>query len=181
MTADPLPFGMEVKYSLRQSMWKKTKNVLELVRTTEYITLPGYHSSREVSNTSMDELEGDAWRVANQIQNGDLVVIFENGNRERALLVRIIGDVEYRNLPKVNIYRKNGYHNTYSESSDVIQVSLPNETPPRGYSSVEFMSALVRKIQVIGFIPKQAPIFQKYWKFQGHLQRNRAMERFIYL
>ena len=38
----------EVKYSLRQSMWKKTKNVLDIVKTTGVITIPGFHYYEDI-------------------------------------------------------------------------------------------------------------------------------------
>ena len=174
----------EVKYSLRQSMWKKTRNVFEIVQETKAITLPDF-TSKEKADRGLDEelnikedLESrDANRFANEMIVDDLVVIFENGNKERALLAKIKSGVKYRHFPNVTIFRKDGYVNKYQDN--VVEVALTNQEPTKRFDRRETMFALARDIEIIRFIDKEEPIFKKYWKFQGHIIRNRSSERFI--
>ena len=187
----------EVKYSLRQSMWKKTKNVLDIVRKTGVITIPGLHFDKDISkfkgneNTIIynkdqqkikDIEEGDLnkdQQKIKDIEEGDLIVIFENGNKKRALLVRMKGKMEHREVSNVLIYRKEGFNNGYTQGQDVIQVSLDDFTEPSEYTSNNPMYAYIREVEIVREINKEEALFQKYWKFQGHIQRNRALERFI--
>ena len=174
----------EVKWSLRQSMWKKTKGVLDIVKKTRFITLAGYHSYYEVqemANTGILRLDLNKQQniVSQEIEKDDLVVIFENGNRERALLVKMVGTLTYREIPEVVIYRNKGYDNGYKEGKDVVQVSLKNHKQPKNWTNKEEMYALGREVEVVREITRDEPIFQKYWKFQGHVLRNRSNDRFV--
>ena len=172
----------EVKYSLRQSMWKKTKNVLDIVKKTGLITIPGLHSYEDISefigNENTVVLNKDQQKIRD-IEEGDLIVIFENRNRMQGLLVRMKGDIVLREVPNVLIYRKEGFNNGYSQGRDVIQVSLKDAKKPCGNTSTETMSAFTREVEIVREVNREEALFQKYWKFQGHIQRNRALERFI--
>lgn len=172
----------EVKYSLRQSMWKKTKNVLDVVKKTEVITLPGLHtdSYEELNNLYQNNITilNKEQQMINEIKKNDLIVIFENRNRERALLIRMKGDVEIKEISNVLIYRKKGFNNGYEQNKDVIQVSLENVLPPDKFTSRKKMWACIRQVEIVREINKDEILFQKYWKFQGHIIRNRQDERF---
>ena len=172
----------EVKYSLRQSMWKKTKNVLDIVRKTGVITIPGLHFDKDISKFKGNEntiIYNKDQQKIKDIEEGDLIVIFENGNKKRALLVRMKGKMEHRKVSNVLIYRKEGFNNGYTQGQDVIQVSLDDFTEPSEYTSNNPMYAYIREVEIVREINKEEALFQKYWKFQGHIQRNRALERFI--
>jgi len=174
----------EVKYSLRQSMWKKTKNVLGIVRKTGVITIPGLHSYEDISefigNENTVALNKDQQKIKD-IEEGDLIVIFENGNKIRGLLVRMKGDVVLKEVSNVLIYRKEGFDNGYTQGRDVIQVSLKDTKKPREYTSIESMWAFTREVEIVREVDSTDALFQRYWKFQGHIQRNRKPERFIYV
>jgi hypothetical protein len=165
-------------------MWKKTKNVLDLVKSTGVITLPGLHSKRDILDYIGNEHILEFSKVQKKIKDigeGDLVVIFENGNKERSLLVRMKKGMRVKEIPLVNIYRKRGYDNGYTQGKDVIQVSLRDEAPPRKYDEVETMWAFTREVEIVREVNSSEALFKKYWKFQGHIFRNRDEdeERFI--
>lgn len=172
----------EVKYSLRQHMWKKTKNVLDIVKKTGIITIPGLHSYEDISkfigNENTIVLNKDQQKIKD-IEEGDLIVIFENGNKKRALLVRMKGNVILKEVSNVLIYRKEGFNNGYTQGQDVIQVSLNDFPPPIKFTSIKTMWAFTREVEIVREVNREEVLFQKYWKFQGHIQRNRALERFI--
>lgn len=174
----------EVKYSLRQSMWKKTKNVLDIVKKTGIITIPGLHSSEDtIGKEDTGDWNNDQKKIRD-IKKDDLIVIFENGNRNRALLVRMKGDVMLKQVSNVLIYRKKGFNNGYTQGQDVIQVSLDDFPRPKNFISNETISdetmeAYTREVEIVREVNRGEVLFQKYWKFQGHIQKNRAPERFI--
>lgn len=172
----------EVKYSLRQSMWKKTKNVLDIVKTTGIITIPGFHYYKDIIHL-IDIEDTIVWnnyqKKFKEIEKDDLVVIFENGNKERALLVRMKSDVRPKELEDVVIYTKEGFDNGYTQGKDVIQVSLNNLPPPTKFTTKKNMIALIREVEIVREVNSHEDLFKKYWKFQGHILRNRAEERFI--
>lgn len=182
MTNYEISGTQEVKYSLRQSMWKKTKNVLDIVRKTGVITIPGLHSYEDISefigNENTISFNKDQQKIKD-IEEGDLIVIFENGNKNKALLVRMKGGVEEKEVSNVLIYRKEGFDNGYTQGQDVIQVSLDDFTKPTEFTSKETMWAFTREVEIVREVRREEALFQKYWKFQGHIQRNRALERFI--
>ena len=179
----------EVKWSLRQSMWKKTKGVLDIVKNTRFITLAGYHSYYEVKDyitegtlrldLLVEDLNKQQIIVSQEIEKDDLIVIFENGNRERALLVKMVGPLTYRKIPEVVIYRNKGYDNGYKEGKDVVQVSLKNHKQPKNWTNKEEMYALGREIEVVREITRDEPIFQKYWCRRSTVWRNSHNERFV--
>jgi hypothetical protein len=182
MNIHEISMTQEVKYSLRQSMWKKTKNVLDIVKKTGIITIPGLHSYEDISkfigNETTIVLNKDQQKIKD-IEEGDLIVIFENGNKKRALLVRMKGNVILKEVSNVLIYRKEGFDNGYTQGQDVIQVSLNDVPPPIKFTSKKTMWAFTREVEIVREVNREEVLFQKYWKFQGHIQRNRALERFI--
>ena len=172
----------EVKYSLRQSMWKKTKNVLDIVRKTGVITIPGLHFDKDISKFKGNEntiIYNKDQQKIKDIEEGDLIVIFENGNKKKALLVRMKGNVSWKEVSNVLIYRKEGFDNGYTQDKDVFQVCLDDFTKPSEYTSKNMMYAFTREVEIVREVEREEALFQKYWKFQGHIQRNRALERFI--
>ena len=182
MNIREISMTQEVKYSLRQSMWKKTKNVLDIVKKTGIITIQGLHSYEDISkfigNETTIVYNKDQQKIKD-IEEGDLIVIFENGNKKRALLVRMNGNVILKEVSNVLIYRKEGFDNGYTQGQDVIQVSLNDVPPPIKFTSKKTMWAFTREVEIVREVNREEVLFQKYWKFQGHIQRNRALERFI--
>lgn len=165
---------VEVKYAIRQNMYKKrTKDVHKIVIATKCITIPGHHCAR----TYQKEISTRAGiNFQDEICTGDYCVIFENGNKKKAILAKITSDVYAKPIPLVSIYRKPGFKNDYGD--DVFRIQLTTKKPPPN-TTREDMYAKVRDVEFVRDIDGTEPIFQKYWKFQGHFLPLRKPERFV--
>eukprot|EP00943_MAST-04B_sp_MAST-4B-sp1_P003085 g3085.t1 len=184
----------EVKKGVRQAMHKKTApngGVFEIVAEEGVITFPGLHEEKTVvrflrANPTI-ALQDTAlqsnrdWKQLYDLAEGDLICIFENRNKWKAMIARVTSNAPTTKImTQTIIFRREGYRNQYN--SDIVRIQSVNR-PIEGftYTSHEVMVAVVRNVEVVGYIDSNHPLFQKYWKFQGHILRLRQPCRFINL
>lgn len=171
----PAPEVIEVKFAIRQNMYKeRTKDVHKIVIATKCITIPGHHCARTYQKEISTRDAGI--RFQDELCTGDYVVIFEKGNKKKASLVKITSGVYTKHIPLVSIYREPGFKNEYGD--DVFRIQLTTKKPPPD-TTREDMYAKVRDVEFVRDINGTEPIFQKYWKFQGHFLPLRQPERFV--
>jgi hypothetical protein len=166
----------EVKWSLRQNMWKKHKGVFNTVEHTRKIVCSGYHT-KERSQVDIlgnpiinpDNIRGNMYIT--KVQEGDLAILFETGNNREAMLVRITSQPYKTILEDVSVYKKN---------NEVVLVCLTaDETHQPDYDTREVMHAIVRDIEIVGRISGDASIFKKYKTLATSIAQNRSDARFV--
>ena len=173
--------SIEVKWSLRQNQWKVHSRVFDTIQNTKVILCSGYHDE----NRCDVDMNGDIIlnpnnkkgnNYVNDVNNDDYAIVFENGNKNEALLVKIVSNVYKKVIPEITIYKREGYQNYYNGNE--VEVCLTGHNTKK-YTHSEIMHAYVRDIEIIRKINSNEPIFKKYWKFQSSIQKNHSEERFI--
>jgi len=120
-----------------------------------------------------------AYTFLDLVEQEDHVLVFENGNKENALLVRITSVPYMRSIPDITIYKREGYTNKKYESmyvdkpdghieklSNHVEVCLTGQrkTVSIDTDTSSTMVAFVRDIEVIRYVSADEPVFQKYNK-----------------
>ena len=95
---------IEIKWSLRQNMWKVATGVFNTVRRTNLIICSGYHSCDScpdnMDNRNPNNKKGN--KYIDDIAIGDYAIVFASGERS-VLCVRIISEAYKKEIPEVNI------------------------------------------------------------------------------
>ena len=172
----------EIKWSLRQNMWKVATGVFNTVQNTNVIICSGYHS-RESSPDDHNErliLRPDnrsGNRYINDIAVGDYAIIFASGEKS-VLCVRITSEAYRKEIPEITVYKRWGYKNFYD--GDEVEVCLTGQHT-RKFTHTEIMVAYVRDIEVIGILDynEYYEIIDNYKSLQTSIAQNRSDSRFI--
>jgi hypothetical protein len=173
---------IEIKWSLRQNMWKVATGIFNTIQLTNVITCPGYHSYDSCPNKPEGELNYNpnkktGNKYINDISIGDYAIIFASGETS-ALLVRITSKAYRKVIPEITIYKKWGHKNFYD--GEEIEVCVTGENT-RAFTHTEIMVAYVRDVEVIKVLnyDEYPDIINKYKKIQTSIIRNRSDLRFI--
>lgn len=172
----------EIKWSLRQNMWKVATGIFNTVQSTNIIICSGYHSSESCPDDPnerlilrLDNRSGD--RYINDIAVGDYAIVFASGEKS-VLCVRITSEAYRKEIPEITIYKKLGHKNFYD--SDEVEVCLTGHQV-REFTHSEIMVAYVRDVEVIGVLDynEYYGIIDKYKCLQTSIARNWSELRFV--
>ena len=174
----------EIKWSLRQNMWKVATGVFNTVQNTNVIICSGYHSRESCPDDPNERLillpdNRSGNRYINDIAVGDYAIIFASGEKS-VLCVRITSEAYRKEIHEITIYKKWGHKNKYD--GDEVEVCLTgNHT--RKFTHTEIMVAYVRDVEVIGILDynEYYEIIDKYKSLQTSIAQNRSELRFINL
>jgi len=173
---------IEIKWSLRQNIWKLSTGVFNTIQRTNIIICPGYHSCESCPNdpTGLLHLRTDnkkGNKYINDISVGDYAIIFATGEKS-PLCIRIKSEAYRKEIPEITIYKKWGYKNAYN--SEEVEVCLTGQNT-RDFTHTEIMVAYVRDIEVIGIIDcvDYSDIVNKYKCLQTSIAQNKTEVRFI--
>ena len=170
---------IEIKWSLRQNMWKVATGVFNTIQTTNVIICSGYHSCKScpdnLNDRNPDNKTGN--KYINDISVGDYAIVVASGEMS-VLCVRITSEVYRKEIPEITIYKKLGYKNSYG--TEEVEVCLTGQNT-RNYTHTENMVAYVRDIEVIGRLnpDKYFELINKYKYLQTSIAQNRSELRFI--
>ena len=97
---------IEIKWSLRQNMWKVSTGVFNTIQKTNLIICPGYHSQESCPNNlndrNLDNKKGN--KYINDISVGDYAIVFACGEKS-VLCVRITSEVYKKEIPEIQFPR----------------------------------------------------------------------------
>lgn len=173
---------IEIKWSLRQNMWKVATGIFDTIKKTNVIICPGYHSNESCPKTlnnllslNPDNIYGN--KYINDISIGDYAIIFASGEKS-VLCVKIISEAYRKEIPEITIYKQWGYENNYG--SEEIEVCLTGKNT-RSFTHTEIMVAYVRDIEVIGIFNRTNyyDIINKYKCLQKSIAQNKSDLRFV--
>jgi len=170
----------EIKWSLRQNMWKISTGVFNTIQETCVITCPGYHSNQSCPDVPSLEIRAEnktGNRYITDISVGDYAIIFESGQKS-PLCVRIISEAYRKEIPEITIYKKWGHNNKYN--GEEVEVCLTGRNT-RKFTHTEIMVGYVRDVEIIGILDenKYSDIINKYKCLQRSIAENKSLERFI--
>jgi len=173
---------IEIKWSLRQNMWKIATGVFNTIQHTNLIICPGYHSFEACPNNTDNQLNlresnNQGNRYINDIAIGDYAIIFATGEKS-VLCVKITSEAYRKEIPEITTYKKWGHKNSYD--SDEVEVCLTGQNK-RKFTHTEIMVAYVRDVEVIGILNynKYCGIINKYKFLQTSIAQNKSEMRFI--
>ena len=180
--------NLEVKFRYRFNPWKCTKNQFEIIKENNCIFMPYYTSCRKILEcmsirngkiikSRINLKKKDRENFFDNMEIDDYIIIFENGNRNNALLVKIKSDCKIKIFDNINIYRNENINNSFGD--DVIEVSDSKYKCTKEFTEQETMWAIVRDIDIIKEINSEESIFKAYDGFQGTCIKNKLEERFI--
>lgn len=172
----------EIKWSLRQNIWKVASGVFNTIQSTNSIICSGYHS-REMCPYNPNErliLTPDnrsGHRYINDISVGDYAIIFASGEKS-VLCVRITSEAYRKEIPEITIYKKWEHKNFYG--GDEVEVCLTGQQT-REFTHTEIMVAYIRDVEVIGMLDynEYYGIIDKYKYVQTSIARNWSDLRFV--
>lgn len=180
---------IEIKWSLRQNMWKVSTGIIDTIETTKVITCPGYHNHESCPNQFPTETElrenssnkaGN--RYINDIKIGDYAIIFVTGKKS-PLCVRITSETYRKEIPEITIYKKYGHQNSYNTEEVEVCLTGQNITgrKKRHYTHTENLIAYVRDVEIIGILDYQiySELINKYKILQRSISENKLDCRFI--
>jgi len=171
---------IEIKWRLRQNMWKLSTGVFETIQRTKMITCPGYHSRESCPEGAItkrpENKKGN--RYINDISIDDYSIIFDSSEKGKMLLVRITSEAYRKEIPEITIYKKLGYKNAYN--GDEVEVCLTGQNT-RDFTHSEIMVAYVRDVEVIDILDytNYSQMYNKYKFLQTSISENKTDERFI--
>lgn len=178
---------IEVKWSMRQNFGKCMTDIFEMIEKLHFVTCPGYHTKDAVFSIidnsengftpDISEKSGQRKKFFHNIMLGDYAIVFEEKNKEKALLIQITGNPYIRYIPEITIYKNTSNPGIYNDS--ICAYRLTCQEYNKKYDITEKMWAIVRNVKIIRYISSNEPIFTKYWNFQGSIIRNRSDERNI--
>jgi len=160
---------VNIKAVIRQNQWKKHTNQFNTISQTKKILYPGHHDIHNRIDENGEPIfdESRAIREFQQLRSGDYIIDFENGNRDRALLLQVLDDTPIgEEISEMSVYKKKGFVNYYGTNE--VQVCLTGHQT-KNYTETEIMRGFTRNIKVIRYIQNTETVFMKYWKFQGHI------------
>ena len=104
-TMMPSQTNKEIKWSLRQNMWKVATGVFNTVQNTNLIICSGYHSRESCPDNQNERLilrpdNRSGNRYINDIAVGDYAIIFASGEKS-VLCVRIISEAYRKEIPEI--------------------------------------------------------------------------------
>jgi hypothetical protein len=173
---------IEIKWSLRQNMWKVATGIFNTIQITNVIISPGYHSYDSCPNNQENQLilhpnNKTGNKYINDISVGDYAIIFATGETS-ALCVRITSEAYRKEIPEITIYKKWNHKNYYN--SDVVEVCLTGQNT-RNFTHTEIMVGYVRDVEVIKLLDynEYNIIIDKYKKTQSSININKSDVRFI--
>ena len=170
---------IEIKWSLRQNMWKVATGVFNTVRRTNLIICSGYHSCDScpdnMDNRNPNNKKGN--KYIDDIAIGDYAIVFASGERS-VLCVRIISEAYKKEIPEVTIYKRSDHRNSYN--TEEVEVCLTGKNT-RDYTHTETMVAYVRDIEVVSTLNSDNyfELINKYKCLQTSIAQNRSELRFI--
>ena len=180
---------IEIKWSLRQYMWKVSTGIFNTIQTTKVITCPGYHSRESCPNefpteTELNENKNNKTgnRYIKDIKIGDYAIIFVTGEKS-PLCVRITSETYRKEINEITIYKKYGHQNSYN--SEEVEVCLTGQNitgrKKRDYTHNEKMIAYVRDVEIIGILnyTNYSELVNKYKILQRSIAENKLDCRFI--
>ena len=172
----------EIKWSLRQNIWKVATGVFNTVQSTNVIICSGYHSRDSCPDDPNERIilrseNRSGNRYINDISVGDYAIIFASGEKS-VLCVRITSQAYRKEFHEITVYKKWGHKNSYD--SDEVEVCLTG-CQTRKFTHTEIMVAYVRDIEVIGILDynEYYEIIDKYKNLQTSIAQNRSELRFI--
>ena len=176
----------EVTWSMRQNQWKRGTNNLQIIAETRVLLAPGYHSRDRCFQDADGRLvRNDEYKTGNKFMDdvkcGELVVVFENGNKSMAMLVRITSEPYMKTIPEITIYHRDNYTNYYGTDEHEVCLTGQRTRKARETDRGEEMVAFVRDIEIVRYVSSDETIFKKYWKCQASIQKNRSLLRFMLL
>lgn len=172
---------IEVKWTLRQNMWKVSTGIFNTIKETCIITCPGYHSREscinEVDILNLHPNNKNGNRYIKDISVGDYAIIFDSGHKS-PLCVRIISESYRKEINEITIYKKYGHKNKYS--TDEVEVCLTGQNK-RKFTHTEIMVAYVRDVEIIGILnyEQYSDIINKYKRTMSTIAKNKSELRFI--
>jgi hypothetical protein len=178
----------EIKWSLRQNMWKVSTGIIDTIQTTKVIICPGYHNRESCPEQLIpEELRQKSSnkagnRFINDIKVGHYAIIFVTGNKS-PLCVRITSETYRKEIPEITIYKKYGHRNSYNTEEVEVCLTGQNITgrKKRDYTHTEKMVAYVRDVEIIGILNYQIypELINKYKILQRSIAENKLDCRFI--
>ena len=173
----------EIKWSLRQNMWKVSTGIIDTIQTTKVITCPGYHNHDSCPEQLRENSNNKAGnRYINDIKVGDYAMIFVTGEKS-PLCVRITSETYRKEIPEITVYKKYGHQNSYNTEEVEVCLTGQNITgrKKRDYTHTEKMVAYVRDVEIIGILDYQIypELINKYKILQRSIAENKLDCRFI--
>lgn len=178
---------IEVSWSMRQNFGKCMTNIFEMVEKLQVIMCPGYHTKDAVFSIidnsengftpDISERSGQRKHFFNNVMIGHYAIVFEERNKEKALLIQITGNPYIRYIPEITIYKNTSRPGLYNDS--ICAYRLTGKEYNKKYDITEKVWGIVRNVTIIRYISSDEPIFRKYWNFQGSIIRNRSDKRYI--
>jgi hypothetical protein len=175
---------IEIKWSLRQNMWKVATGVFNTIQSTNVIICNGYHSHDSCPNTPDDQLilrpeNKNGNKYVNDISVGDYAIVFASGEKS-VLCVKITSEAYRKEIPEITVYKKWGHKNCYD--SEEVEVCLTGQNT-RKFTHTEIMVAYVRDVEVVGVLDynEYYSIINKYKFLQTSIAQNRSEMRFVSL
>jgi hypothetical protein len=172
---------IDVKWSIRQNPWKVHTKTFDTLEQTKVILCSGYHEASrcridDEGKLILDPTNKKGNKFIEAIKIGDYAIVFENGNRNEAMIVKIMSEPYKKTIPEITIYRKYDFQNFYR--GDEVEVCLTGKNT-KDFTHSEIMTAFVRDIEIVKRIDRDERIFNKYWQFQSSIQQNCAIERYM--
>jgi len=169
---------IEVKWTLRQNMWKVSTGIFNTIKETCVITCPGYHSRKscqEPLNLNSNNKNGN--RYVEEISVGDYAIIFASGHKA-PLCVRITSEAYRKEINEITIYKKYGHKNKYN--TEEVEVCLTGQNT-RKFTHTEIIVAYVRDVEIIGILNYEQyyDIINKYKRTMSTIVKNKSELRFI--
>jgi len=175
----------KVKWRIRQNPWKVHRNVFETIKKTKVILSSSYEELNSAKNdTHLEDIINNNKndnKFFNCMNIDDYVIIFENGNKENTLLVKVTSKAYKKEIHDMKIYSLNYVDNFMHCQSKIIEVGLEENSScenkdfdEKSFVFVENMNTYVRDVEIIGYISKNKDIFQKYFGFQGTIFENKC-------
>ena len=169
----------KVKWRMRQNPWKVHRNVFETIKKTKVILSSSYEELNSAKNdTHLKDIIKNSKndnKFFNLMNIDDYVIIFENGNKENTLLVKVTSKAYKKEIHDMKIY---SLHHLGDEESKIIEVGLEensicdSDSDENSFVCIQNMNTYVRDVEIIGYISKNKAIFQKYFGFQGTIFEN---------
>jgi hypothetical protein len=172
---------IEVKWTLRQNMWKVSTNIFNTITESCVITCPGYHSremcSNEVDSLNLSSNNKNGNKYIKDISVGDYAIIFASGHKS-PLCVQITSEAYRKEINEITIYKKFGHKNKYN--TEEVEVCLTGQNT-RKFTHTEIMVAYVRDVKIIGILnyDQYYDIINKYKYTQTTIAKNKSQLRFI--
>ncbi len=174
----------KVKWRIRQNPWKVHRNVFETIKKTKVILSSSYEELNSAKNdTHLKDIIKNSKndnKFFNLMNINDYVIIFENGNKENTLLVKVTSKAYKKEIHDMKIYSLHYLDDKGRPESKIIEVGLEENSicvsdyDEDSFVCIQNMNTYVRDVEIIGYISKNKAIFQKYFGFQGTIFENKC-------